>query len=64
MTPLQQFQAKVDEYATNNIKAMMGTIEITSNEKDDLKLLYGRLEQKDQPAALEFLKAKKVDLGL
>lgn len=64
MTPLHQFQAKVDEYATNNIKAMMGTIEITSNEKDDLKLLYGRLEQKDQPAALEFLKAKKVELGL
>lgn len=64
MTPLQQFEAKVVEYATNNIKAMMGTIEVTRNEKDDLKLLYGRLEKTDQQTALAFLKEKKIDLGL
>ena len=63
MTPLQEFLAKVDEYATNNITALMGTIQVTSNERDDLKLMLGKLEQADQAKAREALKLKQIDLG-
>jgi hypothetical protein len=64
MSPLEEFQAKVEEYRTNNITALMGTIQVTSNEREDLKLMYGKLEKKDQVAALAFLNSQNVDLGI
>jgi hypothetical protein len=60
---LQEFQAQVDEYATNNITAMMSTIKVTQNERDDLKRMYALLSSADKPKAAEYLKSKGVDIG-
>ena len=62
MTLLEEFQAKVVEYSTNNITAMMGTVTITSNEKEDLKLMFEKLDAADRQKAVEFLKGKKIEL--
>ncbi len=59
---LKEFKEKLDEYATNNITALMGEIQITQNERRDLLLMYQELAPKDQPAADQLLKAKGVDI--
>ena len=64
MTLLQEFEAKVVEYASNNITAMMGNIQITQNEKSDLKRLYEQLDTGDRVSAAAFVKSKGFDLGL
>ncbi len=35
---LKEFKEKLDEYATNNISALMGAIQITSNERADRRI--------------------------
>ncbi len=60
---LRKFKKKLDEYATNNISALMGAIQITSNERGDLMLMYQRLAAADRPAAEKLLKAKGVDVS-
>ena len=59
---LQEFKEKLEEYATNNITALMGEIQITQNERADLMEMYQQLPTADQPAAAKLLKAKGVDL--
>lgn len=59
---LKEFKEKLNEYATNNITALMGAIQITSNERADLRLMYEQLAPADRPAAEKLLKAKGVDL--
>ena len=58
MTLLQELEAKVVEYASNNITAMMGTIQITQNEKSDLKRFYEQLDSADRVSAAAFVKSK------
>lgn len=60
---LQEFKDQVDEYINNNITAMVGTIKVTQNERDDLKRMYGTLSGADKPKAAEYLKSKGVDIG-
>ena len=60
---LKMFKKKLDEYATNNISALMGTIQITQNERADLMLMYRQLAPADQPKAEKMLKAKGVDIA-
>jgi len=60
---LKEFKEKLNEYATNNITALMGAIQITSNERADLRLMYEQLAPADQSAAEKLLKAKGVDLN-
>ena len=57
---LKEFEEKLDEYASNNISALMGAIQITQNERDDLVLMYKQLAAADRPAAAKLLKAKGV----
>ncbi len=59
---LKEFKEKLDEYATNNITALMGAIQITSNERADLMLMYRKLPAADRPAAEKLLKANGVDV--
>ncbi len=59
---LKEFKEKLDEYATNNVTALMGAIQITQNEKDDIMLMYQRLAATDRPAADKLLKAKGLDV--
>jgi hypothetical protein len=59
---LSEFKEKLNEYATNNISALMGAIQITSNERADLLLMLKQLAQADRPAAEKLLKAKGVDI--
>ena len=60
---LAEFKEKLEEYATNNITALMGAIQITQNEWDDLMRMYRQLSAEDQPAAAKMLKAKGVDIN-
>ena len=57
---LKEFEEKLDEYASNNISALMGVIQITQNERDDLVLMYKQLAAADRLAAAKLLKAKGV----
>lgn len=59
---LKMFKKKLDEYATNNISALMGAIQITQNERADLMLMYKQLAPADRPKAEKMLKAKGVDV--
>jgi hypothetical protein len=59
---LNEFKEKLNEYATNNISALMGAIQITSNERADLMLMYQQLAPADRPAAEKLLKAKGIDV--
>ncbi len=59
---LTEFKEKLNEYATNNISALMGAIQITTNERSDLMLMYRQLAPADRPAAEKLLKAKGIDL--
>lgn len=59
---LRKFKKKLDEYATNNVTALMGEIQITQNERSDLMLMYRQLPAADRPAAEKLLKEKGVDV--
>jgi len=60
---LKMFKKKLDEYATNNITALMGAIQITQNERADLMLMYRQLAPADRPKAEKMLKEKGVDVS-
>ncbi len=59
---LKEFEAQLQEYATNNISAFDGTVQITSVERDDLKLKFKQLSAPDQLEATRVLKVKGVDI--
>ncbi len=61
---LDRFREKLNDYATNNITALLGQIQITANELDDLRLAFGELSPADQTAATALLREKKVDLAM
>jgi len=60
---LKEFEARLEEYGTNNISAFMGTLQITSIERDDLKLRFKQLSAPDQLEAARILKAKGIDIA-
>ncbi len=60
---LKEFEARLEEYGTNNISAFMGTLQITSTERDDLKLRFKQLSPPDQLEAARILKAKGIDIA-
>lgn len=55
---LNEFKQKVEQFLTNNISAMMGAIQLTSNERAELKADLGKLSADEKKAAEAFLKAK------
>ena len=59
---LNEFKDLLEEYSTNNIKALMGKMPLTTNERDDLRAAYQKLPPTDQAAAAGLLKAKGVDV--
>jgi len=60
MVTLRKFKQKLEEYATNNVSALMGAIQITQNERAGLMLMYNQLDPKDKPKAAKLLEAKGV----
>lgn len=61
MNPLNAFLAKLAEYGSNNIQALEGRIQFTSNEREDLKLMFSKVDANDREKALEAAKAKGLD---
>lgn len=61
MSTLNSFLAKLSEYANNNISAMQGHIQITHNEREDLKLLFCKLSATDKANALKAANDKGID---
>lgn len=59
---LTEFKQKLDEYATNEVSAFMGKMQITQWERDDLLGLLGTLVPADQAEAKKLLKAKGLDV--
>jgi hypothetical protein len=57
---LKKFKQKLNEYASNNITALMGTIQITQNERSDLMMLYNQLDPKDRLKAAKMLEEKGI----
>jgi hypothetical protein len=57
---LNQFKEKAEQYLTNNISAMMGHIQLTSNERAELKKYYLMLSDDDKKAAEANLREKGV----
>ncbi len=58
---LEQFAAKLKDFATNNISAMEGHIQLTANEVSELKLEWLKLPPADRARALELVNKYKVD---
>ena len=61
MSTLNDFLTKLEDYARNNISALQGHIQITHNEREDLKLQFAQLSQADRAQALAAAKAKGID---
>ena len=62
MSPLEEFVAKVEEYTNNSVTAFIGEVQVTSNEREDLKQMFAGLEKADQVKAIAFLEGKKVTI--
>lgn len=48
---LQQFLDTLEEYATNEVSALDGQMQLTTNELADLRRLFHRLDDGDRPQA-------------
>jgi AAA15 family ATPase/GTPase len=58
---LKHFLDQLEEFATNNISALMGTIQVTTHERETLKEIFLKLSKDEQVAARDALRAKGVD---
>lgn len=58
---LEEFAKKLKEFATNNISAMEGNIQLTANEVSELRLEWLKLPEADRARALELVNKHKVD---
>jgi hypothetical protein len=63
MESISAFLDKLTEYATNNITAFEGLVQITFNEREDLRLRYHQLSEADRATAREALKANGLDVA-
>lgn len=59
---LDEFKKKLQEYATNEVSAFMGKVQITQWERDDLVGMLAKLSPGDQAEAKKLLKAKGVEV--
>jgi len=58
---LDEFAKKLQDFATNNISAMEGHIQLTANEVSELRLEWLKLSPADRAPALELVNKYKVD---
>lgn len=63
MNPFETFKAQLEEFATNNVTALEGHIQVTFAERENLKLMWAKLEKAEQPKAKELAKARGVDVA-
>jgi hypothetical protein len=63
MTPFETFQTMLQEFATNNVTAMEGFIQVTFAEAENLKLLWATLDGTEKAKAKELAKARGVDVS-
>jgi hypothetical protein len=61
MSPLDTFLSKLSEYGSNNISALEGRIQFTFNEREDLKMLFAKVDADDRPKAHEAARARGLD---
>jgi hypothetical protein len=52
MSPLATFLEKLEQYGSNNVKALEGQMRFTTNERDDLRRSFDALAVTDQAKAL------------
>jgi hypothetical protein len=64
MPTFNEFSDKLSEFLTNNITAMLGTIQLTSNERAELGLLLKKLNSDDQKKAQDLLSSKGIDVAV
>ena len=63
MTPFETFKAQLQDFATNNVTALEGMIQITLAEAETLKGLWQQLPGDQQPPAKQLAKARGVDVA-
>ena len=63
MTPFETFKATLQEFATNNVTAMEGFIQVTFAEAENLKLMWATLEGADKVQAKELAKGRGIDVS-
>jgi hypothetical protein len=61
MISFDAFSSKLTEYLTNNVTALMGTIQLTSNERDELMQMFSQLSAEDKKQAEALMKTKGLD---
>lgn len=59
---LDEFKTKAEQYLTNNVTALLGQIQLTSNERAELKLDLAKLDAAAKQAAQAWLKSKSIEL--
>ncbi len=60
---LFDFEAKLKEFASNNITALEGNIQLTSNERAELQLMFKDLDAGDREKAASMLKQHGIDVS-
>lgn len=63
MTPFETFKAQLDEFATNNVTAMEGFIQVTFAERENLKLMWEKLTPADRTPALKLAQDRGIDIA-
>lgn len=63
MTPFETFKATLAEFATNNVTAMEGFIQVTFAEAENLKLLWAKLDGDQKAQAKQLAKDRGIDVS-
>ncbi|MFZ5444560.1 MAG: hypothetical protein ACOZQL_31495 [Myxococcota bacterium] len=61
MSALDTFLSKLEEYRTNNVRALEGKLRFTANEREDLKRLFEQIPSADRVKALLVGREKDLD---
>lgn len=63
MTSLATFLEKLEQYGSNNVKAMEGRMRFTTHERDDLRRCFDELPAADQAKALVAATNEELDVA-
>ncbi len=63
MTPFDMFKATLEEFATNNVTALEGEIQVTFAERENLKLMWAKLDGDQKTQAKALAQARGVDVS-
>ena len=63
MTPFDSFKAQLQDFATNNVTALEGKIQITLAEAETLRGIWEQLPGDQQAAAKQVAKDRGIDVS-